>query len=105
MNLAMNKDLSRRIYFAIGEARERGALIPLIMNSKGADVVQLAIMKWMNAALKEPQDVSFPENKVKGLIKNFLQIKDWLLKLINRSFTASEEELLKKKEEIIEEES
>ena len=100
----MGKKNSRKIYFAIGEARERGALIPILMNGRAADVVQLAIMKWMNSALNEPQDEDFPEKKVKGLVKNFIQIKDWLIKLINHFFVTSEEELLKKKESIAEDE-
>ena len=60
-----------------------------------ADVVQLAVMKWMNAALNENQDTAFPEAKVKGLIKNFLKLKEWVLALVERSFTTAEEELLK----------
>lgn len=102
VNLAMNKDLSRKVYFAIGEARERGALIPLIMKAPKADVVQLAIMKWMNTTLNEPQDSPFPEAKVKGIVKNFLKLKEWLMNLINRSFTASEEELLPPDEKVAE---
>ncbi|MHA1728338.1 MAG: putative selenocysteine system protein [Promethearchaeota archaeon] len=103
VNLAMNRDISRKVYFAIGETRERGALIPLMMNAQGADVVQLAIMKWMNSALNDPQDDNFPAKKIKGLVKNFLKIKGWMQKLIDRSFTAPEKELLEKKEQIIEE--
>ena len=105
INLTMNRDMARKVYFAIGEARERGALIPIMMNGRGADVVQLAIMKWMNSALNEPQEDKFPEKKVKGLVKNFIQIKDWLIKLINHFFITSEEELLKNRDEIQEEES
>lgn len=105
INLTMGKKNSRKIYFAIGEARERGALIPILMNGRAADVVQLAIMKWMNSALNEPQDEDFPEKKVKGLVKNFIQIKDWLIKLINHFFVTSEEELMKKKDTIAEDES
>ncbi|MCP4761187.1 MAG: hypothetical protein GY870_05360 [archaeon] len=103
VNLSMNKDLSRKVYFAIGEVRERGALIQLIMSAKGGDLVQLAVMKWMNIALNEPQDNPFPQEKVKGLVKNFLQIKKWIIDLINKSFTATEEELLPKGKGIDEE--
>ena len=105
INLTMGMQMARKVYFAIGEARERGALIPIMMNGRAADVVQLAIMKWMNSALNEPQEDKFPEKKVKGLVKNFIQIKDWLIKLINHFFVTSEEELLKKKDEISEDES
>lgn len=103
INLAMAKELSRKVYFAIGEARERGALIPIIMKAPKADVVQLAIMKWMNTTLNEPQDSPFPESKVKGIVKNFLKLKEWLMNLVNRSFTASEEELLPPDEDVGEE--
>lgn len=104
INLTMSMDMARKVYFAIGEARERGALIPILMNGRAADVVQLAMMKWMNSALNEPQEDKFPEKKVKALVKNFVQIKDWLIKLINHFFVTSEEELLKKKDTIAEDE-
>ena len=104
VNLAMEKELTRKVYFAIGEARERGALIQILMNAKGGDVVQLAIMKWMNSTMNDPQDNPFPEKKIKGLVKNFLQIKDWLIKLINKALTTSEDELLKAQDTIVENE-
>lgn len=104
INLTMSMDMARKVYFAIGEARERGALIPILMNGRAADVVQLAMMKWMNSALNEPQEDKFPEKKVKALVKNFVQIKDWLIKLINHFFITSEEELMKKKDTIAEDE-
>lgn len=96
VNLATNKDLARKVYFAIGEVRERGALIQLMMSAPKADVVQLAFMKWMNTIHNEDQDRPYPEEKVKGLVKNMLQLKKWVMDLIDRSFTASEEELLPK---------
>lgn len=101
IHLAMDKDLARNVYGGIGEVRERGALIPLIRSAENANVVELAVMKWMNTAFKENQDAPFPIEKAKGLTKNFLQIKDWLMKRIDKSFTAAEDELLKDKSEFI----
>ncbi|MHA1819621.1 MAG: putative selenocysteine system protein [Promethearchaeota archaeon] len=95
INLVTLKDITRKVYLAIGDTRERGALIPLIMKAPKADVVQLAIMKWWNMIAKDPQDQPFPEKKVKGLIKNFLQIKEWLVKRIEQGLTDSEENLFK----------
>lgn len=104
IHLAMDKDLARNVYGGIGEVRERGALIPLIRSAEKSDVVELAVMKWMNIAFKEDQDAPFAIEKAKGLTKNFLQIKDWLMKRIDRSFTAPEEILLKDKSEFIKDE-
>lgn len=84
MHFAMSKELSRRVYFAIGECRERAALIPIFQNSKGADLVQLALHKWMDFALKQDQDQPFPQESTMGLVKNFLQIKKWLKDLISK---------------------
>ena len=84
MHLSLTGDLARRVYFAIGECRERAALIPIFQNSKGADLVQLALHKWMDFALNLPQDQPFPSENTKGLIKNFLQIKKWLKDLITK---------------------
>ena len=104
IHLAIDKDLARNVYGGIGEVRERGALIPLIRSAKMAGKVELAVMKWMNTAYKENQDAPFPLEKAKGLTKNFLQIKDWLMKRINNSFTEPEEELLKDTSEFIKDE-
>jgi hypothetical protein len=104
IHLALDKDLARNVYGGIGEVRERGALIPLIRSAEKSDVVELAVMKWMNIAFKENQDAPFSIEKAKGLTKNFLQIKDWLIKRIDKSFTAPEEELLKDKSEYINDE-
>jgi hypothetical protein len=101
VNLTTIKALARKVYYAIGEARERGALIQMMMSAPKVDLVQMAMMKWMNAALNAPQDEPFP--KANGLIKNFLQLKKWIMDLINKSFTASEEELLPKGKGIDEE--
>ena len=84
MHLALSNEVNRRVYFAIGECRERAALIPIFQNSKGADLVQLALHKWMDFALRLNQDEKFPEDKTVGLIKNFLQIKKWLKDLITK---------------------
>lgn len=104
IHLAMDKDLARNVYGGIGEVRERGALIPLIRSAEKAEVVELAVMKWMNTAFNENQDAPFPLEKARGLTKNFLQIKDWLMKRIDKSFTGAEEELLKDTSEFIKDE-
>jgi hypothetical protein len=101
IHLAMDKDLARNVYGGIGEVRERGALIPLIRSADKSDVVELAVMKWMNILYNENQDAPFAMEKAKGLTKNFLQIKDWLMKRIDKSFTGAEEELLKDKTEFV----
>jgi len=84
MHFTLSNEVNRRIYFAIGECRERAALIPIFQNSKGADLVQLALHKWMDYVLRLNQDEKFPEEKTTGLIKNFLQIKKWLKDLITK---------------------
>ena len=84
MHFTLSNEVNRRIYFAIGECRERAALIPIFQNSKGADLVQLALHKWMDYVLRLNQDEKFPEEKTTGLIKNFLQIKKWLKDLIKK---------------------
>ncbi|MHA1341785.1 MAG: putative selenocysteine system protein [Promethearchaeota archaeon] len=93
-DLINNKEIVRKIYFAIGETRERAAEIPILKNAPKNDVVQLAIMKWMHAAANLPQDEKFPDAKTKGLVKNFLEIKKWLMNFINFAFTASEKDLM-----------
>ncbi|MHA1585626.1 MAG: putative selenocysteine system protein, partial [Promethearchaeota archaeon] len=82
MNFSLTNEVARRVYFAIGECRERAALIPIFQNSKGAELVQLALHKWMDFAMHLPQDQTFPSENTKNLIKNFLQIKKWLIDLI-----------------------
>ena len=95
MHFTLSNEVNRRVYFAIGECRERAALITIFQNSKGADLVQLALHKWMDFALRLNQDEKFPEEKTTGLIKNFLQIKKWLKDLITKQLagisTAKEE--------------
>lgn len=82
-NLVMLKDINRKIYFAIGDARESAAVIPMFMEAEGASLVQLALNKWMTTTQNLEQEKNFPENLVPGLLKNLTQIKRWLLKLIS----------------------
>ncbi|MFX1340780.1 MAG: hypothetical protein ACFFDK_19375 [Promethearchaeota archaeon] len=82
-NLVMLKDINRKIYFAIGDARESAAVVPLFMEAEGASLVQLALNKWMTTTQNLEQEKNFPENLVPGLLKNLTQIKRWLLKLIS----------------------
>ena len=84
MHHSLSHELARKVYFSIGECRERAALVPIFQNSKGADLVQLALHKWMDFALRLPQDDPFPESNTTGLVKNFLQIKKWLIDLITK---------------------
>jgi len=82
-NLVMLKDINRNIYFAIGDARESAAVVPMFMEAEGASLVQLALNKWMTTTQNLEQEKNFPENLVPGLLKNLTQIKKWLLKLIS----------------------
>jgi hypothetical protein len=82
-NLTMTKDINRKIYFAIGDARESAAVVPLFMQAEGANLVQLALNKWMATCQNLSPEDSFPETRVSGLLKNLMQIKRWLLKLID----------------------
>ena len=82
-NLVMSKDINRKIYFAIGDARESAAVVPMFMDAEGASLVQLALNKWMTTTQNLEQEKTFPETLVPGLLKNITQIKRWLLKLIS----------------------
>lgn len=82
-NLVMLKDSNRRIYFAIGDARESAAVIPIFMEAEGASLVQLALNRWMETAQRLNHEQNFPENLIPGIIKNLTQIKRWLLDLIS----------------------
>jgi len=82
-NLVMLKGNNRRIYFAIGDARESAAVIPIFMEAEGASLVQLALNKWMETAQRLNHEQNFPENLIPGIIKNLTQIKRWLLDLIS----------------------
>jgi hypothetical protein len=83
-NLVMLKDNNRKIYFAIGDARESAAVIPIFMEAEGASLVQLALNKWMETAQRLNHEENFPENLIPGLLKNLTQIKRWLLDLISK---------------------
>lgn len=82
-NLVMLKGINRRIYFAIGDARESAAVVPIFMEAEGASLVQLALNKWMETAQRLEQEHNFPDNLVIGILKNLTQIKRWLLDLIS----------------------
>jgi hypothetical protein len=84
-NLVMLKDNNRKIYFAIGDARESAAVIPIFMEAEGASLVQLALNKWMETAQRLDHEKNFPENLIPGLLKNLTQIKKWLLDLISKN--------------------
>ena len=83
VNLVMLKDINRKIYFAIGDARESAAVVPLFMEAEGSNLVQLALNKWMESTQRLEQEHTFPENHMPGILKNLTQIKKWLLNLIS----------------------
>ena len=82
MNYIMLKGQNRKIYFAIGDARESAAVVPLFMEAEGASLVQLALNKWMTRVQLLDQEKNFPDDLVPGLVKNLMQIKKWILNLI-----------------------
>ncbi|MFX1585629.1 MAG: hypothetical protein ACFFDL_13835 [Promethearchaeota archaeon] len=82
-NLVMLKEINRKIYFTIGDARESAAVVPIFMEADGASLVQLALNKWMTTVQNLDQEKIFPENLVSGLLKNLMQIKKWILNLIS----------------------
>ena len=81
--LVMNKDINRKIYFAIGDARESAAVVPMFMQAERASLVQLALNKWMVTAQNLPPEETFPEGSIAGLLKNLMQIKKWVLNLVS----------------------
>ena len=83
VNLVMLKEINRKVYFAIGDARESAAVIPIFMEAEGASLVQLALNKWMETVQRLEQEHNFPENVMPGILKNLTQIKKWLLDLIS----------------------
>lgn len=83
-NYVMLKEIARKVYFAIGDARESAAVVPMFMGAEGASLVQLALNKWMSAAQRLPQENPFPDDHVPGLLKNLMQIKKWVLNLISK---------------------
>jgi hypothetical protein len=82
-NFVVLKDINRKVYFAIGDARESAAVVPIFMEAEGASLVQLALNKWMSTVQTFDQEKPFPENSVAGLLKNLMQIKKWILNLIS----------------------
>ena len=84
-NLVMLKGNNRKIYFAIGDARESAAVVPIFMEAEGASLVQLALNKWMETAQRLDHEENFPDNLVPGILKNLTQIKKWLLDLISKN--------------------
>jgi hypothetical protein len=83
VNFVMLKDINRKVYFAIGDARESAAVVPMFMEAEGASLVQLALNKWMSSIQTLDQEKPFPDNFVTGLLKNIMQIKKWVLNLIS----------------------
>lgn len=79
INGVMIGDVIRKVYFSIGDARETAAVIPMLGEAEGYNLVQLALNKWMTFAQNLPQEQDFPTDKGKGMLKNFIQIKKWLL--------------------------
>ena len=84
-NLVMLKGNNRKIYFAIGDARESAAVVPIFMEAEGASLVQLALNKWMETAQRLDHEQNFPDNLIPGILKNLTQIKKWLLDLISKN--------------------
>ena len=77
------KDINRKVYFAIGDARESAAVVPIFMEAEGASLVQLALNKWMNTVHTFDQEKPFPDGSIAGLLKNLMQIKKWVLNLVS----------------------
>ena len=82
-NFVILKDINRKVYFAIGDARESAAVVPIFMEAEGASLVQLALNKWMSIVQTFDQEKPFPDNSIAGLLKNLVQIKKWVLNLIS----------------------
>ena len=82
-NFVVLKDINQKVYFAIGDARESAAVVPMFMEAEGASLVQLALNKWMSTVQTFDQEKPFPDNSVAGLLKNLVQIKKWVLNLIS----------------------
>jgi len=82
-NFVVLKDINRKVYFAIGDARESAAVVPIFMEAEGASLVQLALNKWMSTVQTFDQEKPFPDNSIAGLLKNLMQIKKWVLNLVS----------------------
>ncbi len=83
MLLYLVKDINRKVYFVICDARESAAVVQMFMEAEGASLVQLALNKWMSTVQTFDQEKPFPTNSVTGLLKNLVQIKKWVLNLIS----------------------
>jgi hypothetical protein len=79
INQVMTRDVTRKVYFSVGDARETAAVIPMLIEAEGYSLVQLALNKWMTYCQNLPQDQEFPTEQGKGMMKNFLQIKKWVI--------------------------
>ena len=82
-NFVMLNDINRKVYFTIGDARESAAVVPIFMEAEGSNLVQLALNKWMTNVQTLDQEKAFPDNLVPGLLKNLMQIKKWVLNLVD----------------------
>jgi hypothetical protein len=82
-NFVMLNEINRKVYFTIGDARESAAVVPIFMEADGSSLVQLALNKWMTNVQNLDQEKPFPENLVPGLLKNLMQIKKWVLNLVD----------------------
>jgi hypothetical protein len=87
---AMIPAQNRVVYFSIGEARERAATIDIFQNAKGADLSQLAMHKWMDFAQRQDQEGFFPKDAIQNVVKNFIQIKKWLIGIISTLLSGQE---------------
>ncbi|MFX1236983.1 MAG: hypothetical protein ACFFAS_11315 [Promethearchaeota archaeon] len=81
-HLSMIEAIGRKVYFAIGDARESAAVVPLFMQAEGASLVQLTLNKWMTFAQRLPPEQPYPKTHVASLLKNILEIKKWVLSLV-----------------------
>jgi hypothetical protein len=82
-NYVMLNEINRKVYFTIGDARESAAVVPMFMEAEGSSLVQLALNKWMTNVQTLDQEKPFPDNLVPGLLKNLMQIKKWVLNLVD----------------------
>lgn len=82
-NFVMLNEINRNVYFTIGDARESAAVVPIFMEAEGSSLVQLALNKWMTSVQTLDQEKPFPDNLVPGLLKNLMQIKKWVLNLVD----------------------
>ncbi len=85
IDLTLKKEKGGRVYFAVGETRERAANIPLVMEAEGGSLVQLALQKWMATMAQAAREEPIKDELHQGIIKNFLQVKKWLLALVTKT--------------------